>query len=81
VTDLATIELRRIQHEARRIVLDSLFDGAADVEQVGRRCVLLARLHGCESLREKSQREIARFIGISEAAVSERLKLMRKKLL
>lgn len=81
MSELSAIELRQIRHEARRQLLSILCGDADDATQIGKRAVLLGRLHGCDSLRDKSQRELAELLGVSESAISQRLSFLRRSLM
>lgn len=65
--------------EFLEIVGGDVFDGG-DPKQVFKRVILSARIHRCPFIAEKSQREIAELLGVSEAAISSSLKLLRGKL-
>lgn len=66
------------EFNARQSLLELIVGESHDAAQIGKRTLLLARLHRCQSVRRKSQRELAALLGISEAAVSKRVKLLRK---
>ena len=72
------IEQRQLRHALRRELLEILVADATDMAQVGKRAVLLAFLHRCDSLADTNQRQVADFLQISEAGVSQRLKALRE---
>jgi DNA-binding MarR family transcriptional regulator len=63
---------------ARRSLLEILVGDNADSECIGRRALVLAYLLRCPSMRGKKQSDLAKQVGTSEAAISKRVKSLRR---
>jgi Trp operon repressor len=70
----------RIRQETIRRLFDFLVRHSARPEQVGARVLELAYLLHCREVGCRSQKELARRLGVSEARVSAAIKSIRKEI-